>query len=138
MSELVRFLYPLPARSRKPFAILQWWEERRLAYNLIVGATGCATIVLATFLSALVGRPPRPAVLLLGSALYGFCANLCYCLGPIAEISLQRFLGEDAPRAGPVLFRQGLIFSVGLTLFPVLLTGLWAAARMLNYFVFRW
>jgi hypothetical protein len=38
--------------------------------------------------------------------------------------------GRSAPDLGPLLFRQGLIFSVGLTLFPLLLSVFLWMARM--------
>jgi len=135
MSSFVDFFYPLPARRRTAGAVFQWWEARRVAYNLIVGATGCATIVGTTLILAIPGnfgggRPPI-ALLLGGAVVYGFLANLCYFLGPLTELTMYRLWGDDAPRAGPVLFRQGLIFSVGLTLFPVVLAGLGLVVRVL-------
>ena len=134
MSHFVDFFYPLPARRRTAGAVLRWWEERRLAYNLIVGGTGAATVVVTTWLLALPaslggGLPPL-GVILGGSIAYGVLANLCYCLGPLTELAMYRLWGDQAPRAGPVLFRQGLIFSVGLTLFPIALAGLGIAVRL--------
>ena len=131
---LAEFLYPLPARRRTAVSVILWWEQRRVPYNLIVGAAGCFTIAVVTFLFALPGDwngPPLPA-LLLGAFGYGVLANLCYCLGPLVEILMYRLWGEEAPRAGPVLFRQGLIFSVGLTLFPIALAGLATLLRLLS------
>ena len=135
LSHLVQFLYPLPAARRTAGSVLKWWEERRGAYNLIVGAAGCATIAVTTLTGALpapLGGGAPPLRLLLGGAVvYGVLANLCYCLGPLTELALYRLWGDDAPRAGPVLFRQGLAFSVGLTLFPIALDGLGVAVRLL-------
>jgi len=132
MSRLVDFFYPLPARRRTAAAVFLWWEERRPAYNLIVGGVGCATVAATTLLLSLPGSfgGGPPLVVLLGTAVvYGLVANLCYCLGPLTELAMYRLWGDDAPRAGPALFRQGLIFSVGLTLFPVALLGLVTVAR---------
>jgi len=136
VSQLVQFLYPLPAARRTPGAVIKWWEGRRPAFNLIVGAAGCATIALATLAGALpagFGTDAPPLRFLLGgAAVYGVLANLCYSLGPLAELAMYRVWGDDAPRAGPVLFRQGLIFSVGLTLFPITLVVLGVAFRVLG------
>ena len=131
MSHLVDFFYPLPARRRTVGAVLLWWEERRVAYNLIVGAVGCATIVATTLLFALPGNAGHPPllVLLAGAVVYGLLANLCYFLGPLTELAMYRLWGDQAPRAGPALFRQGLLFSVGLTLFPVALIGIATVLR---------
>ena len=136
MSSLTTFFYPLPALRRDAWSIFHWWETRRIAYNLLVGATGCLTVVLVSLLTTLAGQSPPPAALILGSLAYGFFANLCYTAGPVLEIALDRFLGERAPHAGPVLFRQGLLFSVGLTLFPVALAGLLTGARFLALLLF--
>lgn len=135
LSQLVEFLYPLPAPRRTAGAVFKWWEARRPAYNLIVGAAGCATITLISLTLVLPfpfrGVAPPLPVLVGGAAVYGVLANLCYFLGPLTEIAMYRLWGDEAPRAGPVLFRQGLIFSVGLTLFPVALAGLGVAIRLL-------
>ena len=135
VSQLTEFLFPLPARRRDLGSVVRWWESRRIAYNLIVGAAGCATVVAVTLLASLpgfsVGAPPL-MMILGGAFVYGVLANLCYCLGPITELILYRLWGDDAPRAGPVLFRQGLAFSVGLTLFPIALAGLGVLLRVVS------
>ena len=136
VSQLTEFLFPLPARRRDLGTVLRWWESRRVAYNLIVGAAGCATVAIVTLLSALpvmrgAATPPL-AMLLIGVTVYGILANLCYCFGPIAELSMYHIWGDEAPRAGPALFRQGLIFSVGLTLFPIALAGLGVLLRVVS------
>ncbi|MCL4865625.1 MAG: hypothetical protein KJZ47_07005 [Gemmatimonadales bacterium] len=130
-TSLADFLYALPAPSRAPLAVIKWWESRRLAYNYMVGSAGLVTLAAISMLKMLPGGLPGggpPAGFLLGGALvYGVLANLCYFLGPIAELLCYRLLGEDAPRVGPVLYRQGLSFSIGLTLLPILLFGIGSA-----------
>jgi hypothetical protein len=54
---------------------------------------------------------------------YGFFANLFYSLGFLTEATMQRAWHAETPRVGPALFRQGVVFSVGLTLFPIALMG---------------
>ena len=139
MSQLVDFFYPLPASRRTAGAVIPWWESRRMAFNLIVGAAGCATVALTTLMLSLPGNfgggSPPLEFLLGGSVVYGILANLCYCLGPITELTMYRLWGSEAPRAGPALFRQGLIFSVGLTLFPIVLVGLGTVARFLAWVI---
>lgn len=139
MSQFVDFFFPLPAPRRTAGAVIQWWESRRLAFNLMVGAAGCATVALTTLMLWLPGNfggGRLPLELLLGGpVLYGFLANVCYCLGPITELAMYRLWGAEAPRAGPALFRQGLIFSVGLTLFPIVLVGLATMVRFLAWLI---
>ena len=124
MSALTQLLFPAPAEVRSTASIFRWWESRRLKFNAIVGATGLITMVV---LKVIALTPPMsldlpivwPAIVA-----YGVFANLFYSLGFATEATMQRVWGEDTPRVGPALFRQGLVFSVGLTLFPIALMGI--------------
>lgn len=123
MSQLVEVLYPLPDFRRTPLSSLRWWESRRLFFNKVVGATGLVTLAGMSLVAML---PPHPvpfglAEALIGAAIYGVLANGCYSFGWVMDVLAQRVWGRKAPDLGPLLFRQGLIFSVGLTLFPLLL-----------------
>ena len=60
-------------------------------------------------------------------------ANVCYSLGACAEILLQKVWGWKLLPTGPVLFRMGLTFSVGLTLLPVPLAGWDWTVRLTRY-----
>ena len=119
MSALVEVLYPLPDVRRTPLSLLGWWESRRLAYNQVVGTAGLVTLAVAGTIGPEGGMPlsVMPQVALA----YGLAANVCYSMGWALELLAQMIWGRQAPRVGPLLFRQGLIFSVGLTLLPVLL-----------------
>ena len=134
MSALTRLLFPAPAELRSTAAIFRWWESRRLTYNVIVGGTGLITL---SVIKAIMLLPPissnSPVFFWPGVIAYGIFANLFYSLGFVTEAAMQRAWHEDTPRVGPALFRQGLTFSVGLTLFPIALMGInWA------FQVFRW
>ena len=126
MSQLERFLYPAPDIRRTPTSLVRWWERRRLRYNLVVGATGVLTLMVVQLFSTL--PPGLPAIPLLpGVLIYGCLANLCYSAGWISELGMRMLWRDQAPPAGPVLWRQGLLFSVGLTLMPaVLAAAAWA------------
>ncbi|HEU0012069.1 MAG TPA: hypothetical protein VFQ45_00210 [Longimicrobium sp.] len=129
MNDLTEFLFPAPARRAAP-AIVAWWERRRLAYNAWVGAAGLVSLATVGSFSALVGGEAMfPGALVL-AAVFGGMANLCYCLGPAAELLFEKLWGRRVLPTGPMLFRMGLTFSVGLALFPALLTVLLAAARV--------
>jgi hypothetical protein len=131
MSSLVEVLYPVPDMRRTPLSTVRWWESRRLAFNKAVGAAGVVTLAGVSLFAAL---PPRASplplpVMLVGAVVYGVLANGCYTLGWMAELLARRVWGRSAPDLGPLLFRQGLIFSVGLTLLPILLAVLSWVAR---------
>ena len=129
MSQLVEVLYPSPDVRRTALSSLRWWESRRLLFNKVVGASGLVTL---TGISVLFLLPPwtlgepQPLAMATFAALYGLAANACYTLGWLAENVARAVWGRRAPDLGPLLFRQGLIFSVGLTLLPLLLvTFIW-------------
>ena len=123
---LTRLLFE-PTLVRSPGRVVQWWERRRLAYNLIVGATGLGTLGYATLVSGLVRGNWNVAPWQLIVA-YGLAANACYSLGWVAELAVERFLKRPVYGLGPALFRHGLVFSVGLTLFPAAMVTFFAIA----------
>lgn len=122
-------LFPPADHRRTTLSILSWWEARRGTYNLIVGATGVFTLLalrLITWVPPFLNLPFdwRPV------AVYGVLANVCYTFGWAIESVAQRLWGERCPPVGPALFRQGLAFSVGLTLLPILLASFAWVARV--------
>ena len=129
MPGLVQVLFPDPTLVRTPLRLLRWWESKRLAYNLVVGGAGMVTLGVIALLRALPGPLqhafiPWPAI-----AIYGVLANACYSSGWVVKSLLQRWLKRDTYALGPALFRHGLVFSVGLTLFPAALMSLvWVAS----------
>jgi hypothetical protein len=101
---------------------------------------GTAGVVTLAGLSILVALPPHSSflplpVMLMGALVYGVLANGCYTLGWMAELLARRVWGRSAPDLGPLLFRQGLIFSVGLTLFPLLLATIAWVGRTIAWIV---
>jgi hypothetical protein len=138
MNTLAEFLYAAPARRSTP-AIIAWWERRRLAYNASVGAAGLVSLgTVGLFNLVMGGDAMFPGALIL-AAVFGGMANLCYCLGPAVELLAEKLWGGRVLPTGPMLYRMGLTFSVGLALFPTLLTGLLAVARVvLAVFGLHW
>lgn len=129
MNALAEFLFPAPAPRSAP-AIVAWWERRRLAYNASVGAAGLVSLgAVGTANLVMGGESMFPQALIL-AAVFGGVANLCYCLGPAAELLISRMWGRSVLPAGPALYRMGLTFSIGLALLPTLLTVLLGVARV--------
>jgi len=121
MKALTEFLFPAPAQ-RTAGSIVRWWEKRRLAFNAIVGGAGLTSLTIAAVVTALPPHahpwglvPWQPIVI------FGVLANLCYLLGPTAEILVEKLGRGSVLPTGPVLYRMGLTFSVGLALFPALI-----------------
>jgi hypothetical protein len=118
MTALVRLLYPLPDLRRSPLTLLGWWERRRPAFNLVVGITGLVTVAVTDTIFWLTPGV-KLHVPLFVIVVYGVAANVCYSLGFAIELLLERLWGSEVAPVGPVLFRQGLLFSVGVTLLPI-------------------
>lgn len=138
MNALTEFLFAAPA-PRSTRAIVAWWERRRLAYNAWVGGAGLVSLGTVGFFSMVMGGDPVfPGALVL-AAVFGVMANLCYFLGPAAEILCEKLWGRRVLPTGPMLYRMGLTFSVGLALFPTLLTMMLVVARVvLAVFGLHW
>ncbi|HSQ31411.1 MAG TPA: hypothetical protein VLN49_16260 [Gemmatimonadaceae bacterium] len=131
---LGEILFPPADHRRTTLSLLSWWEARRGTFNLIVGATGLFTLLVLRLISWI---PPfvdvpldwRPV------AVYGLLANVCYTFGWGIESVAQRVWGDRCPAFGPALFRQGVAFSVGLTLLPILLVSFAWVVRVVGFFV---
>jgi hypothetical protein len=130
MSALTRILFPLPDYRRTPWTLLQWWESRRLTYNLAVGGAGLLSLGVLAVFSLLPPRLPGAAVPWQGVVVYAVLANLGYSLGWAAEVGMRALWKDQAPDAGPALYRQGLSFAVGLTLLPIPIAMLTWLARL--------
>jgi hypothetical protein len=132
MSALTRVLFPAPAEVRNTGAIFRWWESRRLTFNVAVGGAGLVTLAAMKVIALLPPLSMSMPIFWPGVLAYGILANLFYSLGFMTEAVMQRAWGEDTPRVGPPLFRQGLIFSVGLTLLPIAMVGIVKTVMLLK------
>ena len=131
MSAITEFLYPTPAK-RTVGGIVKWWEKRRLAYNVAVGSAGLVSLATSFVLLAL---PPNGVLItslewLPGVAVFGVMANICYFFGPTVEVLVEKTWGRQVLPTGPALYRAGLTFSVGLALFPALISTFFWVARV--------
>jgi hypothetical protein len=133
---LGELLFPPADYRRTTLSTITWWESRRPTYNLIVGGTGLFTLVIVRLITLI--PPGLPRMDLAGALVaYGLMANFCYTFGWAIELTLKRIMRGRAPMIGPALFRQGLAFSVGLTLLPIVIasigwvarTGMWLVGR---------
>jgi len=126
MSAVTKFFFRSPTTETTSWSIVHWWESRRVAYNMAVGAAGIASIGLVSLFSVL---PPHPAAFTLPwqlVVLYAVAANVCYTAGPVLDLAVCRAWGDEYGSVGPTLFRYGFAFSMGLTLLPFpLAVGSW-------------
>lgn len=132
MPALTSVLFPQPSLRRSPAAIIGWWESRRFTYNVIVGVAGLLTLAVthSVFFPARFLATPMPWIVTL---IYGVCANVCYSFGAPLELALERWLKRETYGVGPALFRHGLVYSVGLTLFPIGLAAVTTIVKILAH-----
>lgn len=134
MSAIEKYFFTPVYYPRSAWAVVRWWESRRLLYNAAVGAAGLVTLGTVTGFLLLPPHSPGLAAwdgVIPGIVVYGVLANLFYSLGAPADLLLRRFLGDRAAAAGPVLFRYGFVFSLGLTLLPIPLALFGWVARLI-------
>ncbi len=64
----------------------------------------------------------------------GVFANVAYTLGSIIEVTVNNVWGKKVLPVGPMLFRQGVLFSVGLTfVLPTIIITIGAIAKTLGW-----
>jgi hypothetical protein len=117
--------------------VVQWWESRRFAYNLLVGLAGLFTCVIAVLAAVIVesvgGRavlPDPPLFALIGVFFYGVAANICYTGGWFCELVSRRLWPAEAAAFGRLSFTFGLIGSVLLTLVPAVFVIVFSVIEM--------
>ena len=131
-------LFERPEHLETPRQIILWWERRRLPFNIIVGATGiltCTLLLVGEMLAEKIfgdevgGGSPILAVF--GVFAYGIMANICYTGGWISELVAKYIWKEQAQNLGKIAFALGIVFSVLLTLLPVVFYLLLVVLKML-------
>jgi hypothetical protein len=105
-----------------------WWQSRRLSYNLAIAGAGAASYATSLALHYTFGNAPFASAseaisqtIFLGTmylVVMGL-ANLCYLLGPFAEMVLRR---ADPERYRRTAYAMGFWFSVGAPFLFTLLT----------------
>jgi hypothetical protein len=122
--------------------MIDWWESRRIPFNLIVGAAGVLTCIIVSVVgvgsSILFDKdiaPDPPLFAIFGVVIYGIMANICYTGGWIAELVVRRIWPYEADRFATLSFSTGLAFSLLLTLAPGIVIGAGGIFGLLVYLV---
>lgn len=133
MSAVTRFFFRAPYQAPTTWSVVRWWESRRMAYNLSVGAAGLlslGTIALSEYLPPVSHPSGIPWA---GVVVWGVGANLFYCLGPVLDALICHKWGAQYAAIGPTMFRYGFVFAVGLTLMPVPLAVVFYLVRLVGF-----
>jgi hypothetical protein len=133
-------LFHRQAELRTRWQVVWWWETRRPLYNLIVGTAGVLSCLLLLGLAAFsehrfgeaIGLSDPPLFALFLAAFYGIAANICFTGGWIAELLARSVWREDAGSFGEIALLLGTLFSVALTLLPVVLVSLAVLVKLLT------
>lgn len=117
-----------PADHGSAPSALTWWEARRPAYNVVVGAagimSGAISIAAAGISEARGGEPvgmPDGLFAVALPILFGVVANAFYTGGWIVELVLRRDWRVDPRSLRSAAFAAGLLFSLAIAALPALL-----------------
>jgi hypothetical protein len=129
----------LPLKSARE--TIGWWEARRIPFNLVVGSAGiltCIVIVIVGLGSEMLfgtefGLPDPPIFALIGIAIYGIMANVCFTAGWLAELVVRRIWPREADRFATLSITLGVVFSVVLTLAPAFVVSAAGVFKLLRH-----
>jgi hypothetical protein len=107
-------------------ATVKAWERLRLLYNAILVVPGIMVLSRTIYLASnhgLGGLPPGVDGIVAGDALgfialsfvFGFVANICYCVGPYAEFVIAALgFPISGERSRYLVFGLGVMLSLGV------------------------
>jgi hypothetical protein len=131
LSTFVKWLFSEPEPPMTVGKSIEWWEIRRIKFNLVVGAYGLICFVIFLMAISTSGRLAvgEDAVEPLALPLTALVCNLLYTLGWGVETVARGIVRGLTPRFGPVLFGVGLGFSMLVLSIPAI--G-WTVVRILQ------
>lgn len=96
------------------FGMVQWWEQRRLRYNLIVGSVGLVVWLLVfTLVNSSLGYDRIGNTLVIYAFIYTLGANTGYLLGWIFEMLLYYYFDIFISKPNrTVLYWAGVLISI--------------------------
>jgi hypothetical protein len=133
----IKGLISPPQEPTSPGDAIAWWEQRRLPYNLVVGAVAVVCLVLYCFCitSAGVlqeGEDVVEPLALLAAPLVAILVNVCYTAGWVVDAPLRYFVPGLTPRFTTGLFILGFAFSLLVVSFPAIFWGCYCLLQLLQ------
>lgn len=137
LAEFWAWMFRVPDGERSSWEVIKWWELRRLPYNLIVGAAGFMSMIIAftCIPAASVLNPAEDAIERMLEAAISFLirvfcfVNIFYCGGWFVENVVDDIWPSEWPSPGPLLLKLGLGFSVTIVAEPAVF---WLGYRLLR------
>ena len=99
---VVRYFFSPLYYPRDHWAIVRWWESRRLFYNVVVGGAGMLTVAAGIILSGFPHAGVRDVAIAILA--YRLMADLFYSLGAPADYFLRQVLKDDGGPVAQALF----------------------------------
>jgi len=120
---------------KRPWDAIQWWEVRRIPFNLVLAALGIVTVLVIEVVGSALVKPGNdavePALLFVGVVLYGLGANMAYTLGWISELLWSAGDTNKTEALRGRVFLIGLLGSLIVTVFPAVLASvIWVGVRL--------
>jgi len=126
-----------PAKDPSSFPnIVKWWELRRIAFNVLVGAVGIVSFIVNLWLWTTYIQKPNeddgfgPVV---PAIVFGILANFFYTSGWIVEGLALAIRKRGSPEIGPRLFKLGLGSSLVLASLPGLILAVEVMFQRLHH-----
>ena len=111
--------------------VIAWWENRRIAFNAVVGVYGlvCFIIFLVSIETSGALEPGEDAVEPLALIMIPIGLNVLYTLGWLVEALIRFTHPQLSPRFGPALLTAGIGLSVLSLSVPA---AVWGGYRLLQ------
>lgn len=122
-----------------PADAVAWWEGRRLAYNLAVGAVAIISFVIyyVSIVSTGVLKPGEdviePVALMAAPILAPIAINICYTAGRAVDAPLRFLIPSLSSRFTSWLFAIGLAFSLVVVSLPAIYWGGYRLLQLLHF-----
>ena len=138
----VRWLISPPSEPTLPADAVAWWERRRFAYNLTVGAAAIVSIIIyyVSIISTGVLKPGEdvvePVAVMAAPILAPIAMiaiNICYTAGWIVDAPLRFIAPSLSPRFTSWLFAIGLGFSLVVVSFPAVYWGGYRLLQLIHF-----
>lgn len=116
------WMFQAPAIPRSDWAVVGWWELRRIPYNLIVGSVGVVSLIIFFVCVATSDDlgPGEDAIEPLAILFAPIMMNVGYCAGWFVENILRWNTPDEAGVFGPLLLKLGLGFSLLVVTAPAI------------------
>jgi|SRR5581483_4024112 len=131
---IIEKMFSVPTEPRSFCAVIFWWEARRIPYNLILGISGIAGLLVYAFFISISGvlEPGEDLIEPMALIAAPFVVNMCYTAGWATELLVRAVYPSTAIGFGPRLFRLGLLLSVVITVLPGIYWGAFCFVKLMR------